>query len=338
MLWRAGVIRRPACYQSCWELHRKPAEHTAGSWSPSWRRLQTLDQTASRCIPLQRYMTHTDDTTTRDTGQCNAHTTAVHVNQSHVPSVSWTIWKFFTDAWVTRPWKLSTYDCVSTDTERDNAVHTQPTPQCCMHVVIDDTWTTLSITLTNSRRLSIKCLTAVLYSSIHGCEQSNNRNISVTLSQLSLLPSTGQLNQKQLLASSTTCRQLMTTLAGLDYNDITDSVVTQYTVSPRNKWIMQDTEILLDTHTDRHRDSSTNHRSRQEPCCATLQCSPYLCVSIVQSVHRCPAQRPMKLSPLDCLVYSCIGHCFSACQLNSICISCCNSWFPIERNVNNVNM
>ncbi len=28
-------------------------------------------------------------------------------------SLSWMIWKFLTDAWVTLPWKLSTYDCVS---------------------------------------------------------------------------------------------------------------------------------------------------------------------------------------------------------------------------------
>ena len=200
----------------------------------------------------------------------------IHIIQRYVPSVSWTIWKFFTDAWVTRPWKLSTYDCVSTDTERDNAVHAQPTPQCCLHVVIDDTWTTLSITLANSRRLSIKCLTAVLYSSIHGCEQSNNRNISVTLSQLSLLPSTGQLNQKQLLASSTTCRQLMTTLAGLDYNDIADTVITQYTVSPRNKWIMQDTEILLDTQTDRQ-----TERQQYKP---SFQTGALLCNSTMFSI------------------------------------------------------
>ncbi len=28
------------------------------------------------------------------------------------PLSGWTIWKFFTDAWVTRPWKFSTYDWV----------------------------------------------------------------------------------------------------------------------------------------------------------------------------------------------------------------------------------
>ena len=30
-----------------------------------------------------------------------------------LPSLSWTIWKFFTDACVTLPWKFSTYDWVS---------------------------------------------------------------------------------------------------------------------------------------------------------------------------------------------------------------------------------
>lgn len=32
---------------------------------------------------------------------------------NNLRSLSWMIWKFFTEAWVTLPWKLSTYDCVS---------------------------------------------------------------------------------------------------------------------------------------------------------------------------------------------------------------------------------
>ena len=56
---------------------------------------------------------------------CNAHSgylkSIVNTSSLHLPncitiysgSDSWTSWKFFTDAFVTRPWKLSTYDCVS---------------------------------------------------------------------------------------------------------------------------------------------------------------------------------------------------------------------------------
>lgn len=33
--------------------------------------------------------------------------------QRYSRSLPWMIWKFFTEACVTRPWKLSTYDCVS---------------------------------------------------------------------------------------------------------------------------------------------------------------------------------------------------------------------------------
>jgi len=46
------ATRRLVCHQNCWEQCQRPGVRTAGSWSPSWRCLQTLVQTASRCSQL----------------------------------------------------------------------------------------------------------------------------------------------------------------------------------------------------------------------------------------------------------------------------------------------
>ena len=63
------------------------------------------------------------------------------------PSLSCTIWKFFTDACVTRPWKLSTYDCVSAAhaTTRDNTVSARQTSQYKLHSSVNNVWTMLSM-------------------------------------------------------------------------------------------------------------------------------------------------------------------------------------------------
>lgn len=121
-------IHRQAYCQSLTSRWQRLEEHTWDSCSPVWRCLRPLCRTAWRCSQLEWKVTQSQVYSAfiaymsmNSVKMCflmviywyltsmKHHKKAgIYIQRGHLRSLSWTIWKFLTEAWVTRPWKFST--------------------------------------------------------------------------------------------------------------------------------------------------------------------------------------------------------------------------------------
>lgn len=109
----AGVTHRPVCHQRTTRWWQRLAGHTWENCNPWRRHPPPRGQTASRCNPLEETSAGgwAERQTADDNGAELSHLLQFGLGHA-LPLSGWMIWKFLTEAWVTRPWKLSTYDWV----------------------------------------------------------------------------------------------------------------------------------------------------------------------------------------------------------------------------------